>query len=149
VSYANIANMIWTLTGEKGLLDFIRRLTFTIVTGNGDMHLKNWSLIYKDGITPTLSPAYDLVSTIPYIPNDGLALNLANTKKMSTITVGHFKRLIKKAHIPEKIVLRTVQDTVGATLIKWKENNKNYALSSDISQRIQRHMDSLLLTKSQ
>nr|WP_244617037.1 MULTISPECIES: HipA domain-containing protein [unclassified Rhizobium] len=32
---------------------------------NGDMHLKNWSLIYPDRRTPALSPAYDLLSTIP------------------------------------------------------------------------------------
>jgi len=49
VSFANITGMVWQLTGEVGLTDFIRRLTFTILTGNGDMHLKNWSFIYKDG----------------------------------------------------------------------------------------------------
>src|SRR5262249_33699679 len=70
VSYANIAGMVWKLTGETGLTDFIRRLTFSIITGNGDMHLKNWSFLYADGRTPSLAPAYDLVSTIPYLPAD-------------------------------------------------------------------------------
>ena len=45
VSYANIANMVWTLTGEQGLIDFIRRLVFTILIGNGDMHLKKLVII--------------------------------------------------------------------------------------------------------
>jgi len=52
VSYMNIAQLLWSLTGEDGLVDFIRRLVFTIIIGNGDMHLKNWSFIYKDGRTP-------------------------------------------------------------------------------------------------
>ena len=41
--------------------------TFSILIGNGDMHLKNWSLLYLDGRTPVLSPAYDFVSTVHYI----------------------------------------------------------------------------------
>jgi len=100
VSYANIANMVWTLTGETGLIDFIKRLVVTILIGNGDMHLKNWSLLYPDGRTPKLAPAYDFVSTIPYIPNDRLALNLSGTKDMTAINITHFKKLAAKAHVP-------------------------------------------------
>ncbi len=32
-------------------------------------HLKNFSVIYADGINPELSPAYDIVCTIVYINN--------------------------------------------------------------------------------
>jgi len=145
ISYDNIANMVWTLTGETGLTDFIRRLTFTIITGNGDMHLKNWSFIYKDGHTPTLSPAYDLVSTIPYIPKDTLALKLAGHKDMQSITLEHFKKLIIKAQIPEYIVLQTVKETVEATLSVWNSHYKNYNLPNEIRDRIQHHMKSIFL----
>ena len=82
VSYTNIAHMVWTLCGEKGLAEYIRRLVFSILIGNGDMHLKNWSFLYPDGHTPILSPAYDLLSTIPYIPGDNLSLTLVKTKEM-------------------------------------------------------------------
>lgn len=148
VSFANIAGMVWTLTGETGLTDFIRRLTFTILTGNGDMHLKNWSFIYADGRTPALAPAYDLVSTIPYIPTDGLALNLGDTKDMKIITAAHFKKLVKKAGVPEHLVLQTVRDTVNATFTAWNAHHKNYGLPADILERVQKHMDSLALGKS-
>ncbi len=143
VSYANIANMVWTLTGEPGLVDFIRRLVFTIVIGNGDMHLKNWSLIYRDGRTPELSPAYDFVSTIPYLPDDRLALNLSGEKRLSAITLGHFKKLTQKAGLPEFLVLSTVRETVEATLEKWLENKLNYGLPDEILQRIERHLRTL------
>lgn len=147
VSFANTARMIWTLTGEIGLTDFIRRLTFTILIGNGDMHLKNWSFIYADGHLPALTPAYDLVSTIPYIPSDGLALTLGDTKNMQSITLEHFKKLVKKAEVPEYLVLQTVRDTVSATFTTWNLLHKNYELPLDIIERIQKHMNSLALRK--
>ena len=147
VSFANIAGMVWELTGEVGLTDFIRRLTFTILTGNGDMHLKNWSFIYKDARTPALAPAYDLLSTAPYIPTDGLALTLSDTKDMKSVTLSHFKKLVKKAGVPEHVVLRTVCDTVNATFTAWSAVHKNYGLPAEILGRIQKHMDSLALRK--
>ncbi|MBS1830704.1 MAG: type II toxin-antitoxin system HipA family toxin [Acidobacteria bacterium] len=45
VSYANIARVLWVETGEQGAYEFIRRLTFSVLIGNADMHLKNWSLL--------------------------------------------------------------------------------------------------------
>ncbi len=44
----------------------VERLTFRVLAGNGDAHLKNWALWYPDGRRPRLSPAYDIVSTILY-----------------------------------------------------------------------------------
>lgn len=67
-SYANIAAVLWAETGEAGAWEFVRRLVFSVLIGNGDMHLKNWSLLYPDGRTPVLSPACDFVATLPYIP---------------------------------------------------------------------------------
>ncbi len=145
VSFANIAGMIYILTGETGLTDFIRRLTFTILTGNSDMHLKNWSLIYPDGRAAELAPAYDLVSTIPYLPGDSLALNLGDTKDMKIVTLEHFKKLVKRAKVPEHLVLQTVRDTVDATITAWDEGYKNYDLSPNIGERIQKHMHSVAL----
>ncbi len=141
VSYGSLAGMVWTLTGETGLRDFIRRLTFCIVTGNGDMHLKNWSFIYEDGRTPNLAPAYDLLSTVPYIAQDGLALKLSDTKDMKLIGMDHFRKLVKKAAVPEHIVLQTVRDTVDATHTAWAEYGKQYDLPADIRDSIQKHMD--------
>src|SRR5438046_9102038 len=73
-SYANIAGVLWAETGEHGTYEFVRRLAFSVLIGNADMHLKNWSLIYRDQRMPELSPAYDFVATLPFIPEDKLAL---------------------------------------------------------------------------
>lgn len=48
----------------------VRRLVVNILLGNGDAHLKNFSLIYRDPKKPDLAPAYDIVSTIQYMPGD-------------------------------------------------------------------------------
>lgn len=148
VSFVGIANMVWTLTGETGLTDFIRRLTFTILTGNGDIHLKNWSFIYEDGETPVLAPAYDLLSTIPYLPDDGLALKLSDTKDMRIIGIEHFRKLVKKAQVPEHLVLQTVRDTVDLTFSAWTESNRHYDLPEKIRIGIQKHMEVVRLRNS-
>ncbi len=54
-SYRSIAGVIWRETGERGLTEFVRRLVFSALIGNADMHLKNWSLLYRDGINATLA----------------------------------------------------------------------------------------------
>jgi serine/threonine-protein kinase HipA len=82
-SYRNIAEVIWSEMGPKGLIEFLRRFIFNALIGNGDMHLKNWSLIYADRRTPQLAPAYDYVSTLPYLPDDLLALNFLHSKKFN------------------------------------------------------------------
>lgn len=140
VSFNNIAGMIWTLTGQDGLQDFIRRLTYTILTGNGDMHLKNWSFIYEDARTPKLSPAYDLLSTIPYIPGDDLALKLVKTKDMKLCDLRIFEKLAEKAETPKKLVLDTVRETAQKTQEVWNKNKAHYALPADIEKAIDEHM---------
>ena len=148
VSYDNIINMIWTLTGETGLQQFIRRLTFTVLIGNGDMHLKNWSFIYTDGATPELSPAYDFVSTVPYLPGDRLALNLAGEKDMGMISLEHFRKSIRKAEVPEYLVIDTVRETVENTVEKWREQKMSYNLPSALRKRIDTHLERVALNLS-
>jgi len=139
-NYENIAYMLWVLTGEVGIVEYIKRLVFTVLIGNGDMHLKNWSLIYPDGKTPQLAPAYDFVSTIPYIPNDKLALNLSGTKDMEAITLSHFSKLAKKAGLPEFLILNTVREMVERVQETWEKNKNSYPLPNKLLDRINQHI---------
>ncbi len=84
-----------------------------LLIGNGDAHLKNWSVIYRDGITPQLAPAYDLVSTIHYVSNDRLALNLGGEKRFEAINETHFDRLARRMEAPPKFVLDVVRGNGG------------------------------------
>jgi serine/threonine-protein kinase HipA len=73
-SYRYLLKVLWLETEEVGAREFIRRLVFNTLIGNADMHLKNWSLIYRDGRTPELSPGYDFLSTTVYIPDENAGL---------------------------------------------------------------------------
>lgn len=120
ISYANIATVLRTETGEEGAFEFIRRLAFSVLIGDADMHLKNWSLLYPDTVVPVLAPAYDFVSTLPYIPNDQLALTLGGGRDLSQVSWDQLRRLTDKAALPLAPSLRIVKDTAEATVEAWK-----------------------------
>lgn len=115
-SYNNLARIIRAVCGEQDAAEFIRRLVFTLLSGNSDAHLKNWSLVYPDGRRARLSPAYDLVCTIAYPGTDPrFALNLNRTKQYAEVTTSHFQRLAAKSGMdPETI--RTVVESSAATI---------------------------------
>ena len=67
-------------------LDLVRYWELTVfswLTGNADMHLKNFSLYAPDGVNYALTPAYDLLSTALVMPEDReeLALTLGGKKR--------------------------------------------------------------------
>ena len=66
-------------------ITFFEVTVFSFLTGNADMHLKNFSLLdYRTGMTG-LSPAYDMLSTRLVIPekddNEEMALTLNGRKR--------------------------------------------------------------------
>ncbi|MCX4239367.1 type II toxin-antitoxin system HipA family toxin [Paraliomyxa miuraensis] len=66
VHYGSIGAVIHALCGEHDFQRYMRRLAFMVLSGNADAHLKNWSLLYPDGVNPRLAPVYDVVSTVVY-----------------------------------------------------------------------------------
>ena len=78
--YEQIAKTILKYSSSPGLdiVNFFELVLFSFLTGNADMHLKNFSLLEQVGIGMTFSPAYDLVNTKLVNPADDekLALNL-------------------------------------------------------------------------
>ena len=119
-SYANIALVLWAETGAESAYEFVRRLVFSVVIGNADMHLKNWSLLYPDGRTPVLSPAYDFVATLPYVPGDSLALTFGGSRSLNEITLEQVRRFADTAHLPMKPLWEIVRETVDRTAEAWK-----------------------------
>jgi serine/threonine-protein kinase HipA len=84
-SYEQIGKAIQKYSINPGLdvVNFLELVLFSFLTGNADMHLKNFSLLEQPGLGMTLSPAYDLVNTALVNPVDKeeLALTL-NGRKM-------------------------------------------------------------------
>jgi len=119
-SYANIASVLWAEAGEEAIVEFVRRLVFSVVIGNADMHLKNWSLLYPDRRKPTLSPGYDFVATLPYIPNDKLALSFGGSRSLSEITPGQMRRFADTARIPASPLWKIAVETAERAATAWK-----------------------------
>jgi len=144
-SYGNIARVLWLETGEAGITEYVRRLAFNALIGNADAHLKNWSLIYPDGRTAQLAPAYDLLSTIPYIPDDRLALTLAGTKNFADINSEQFRRLAETAGLPVRLVVKIAQETAEKVRDLWRAHEPLDALPAKMRTAIAKHMDSVPL----
>ena len=139
-SCANIASVLSAEAGTEAVEDFVRRLAFSVLVGNADMHLKNWSLLYADGVTPSLSPACDLLATIPYLPNDRLALTFGGTKDIHGITREQIRRCADKAGLAVGPLWRVVQETVDATVEAWRLHDAKAMLPDDIRTSLDRHL---------
>ena len=135
-SYANLAAVLWAETGESGAYEFVRRLVFSVLIGNGDMHLKNWSLLYPDGRLPVLAPAYDLVATLPYIPGDQLALSFGGSKSLNEITLDQVRRFTETAGLPMRPVQDIVRDIVERTGAAWGSLAQRELLPAEIRRAI-------------
>jgi serine/threonine-protein kinase HipA len=131
-SYANIAAVLWAEIGAAATYEFVRRLVFSVLIGNADMHLKNWSLLYLDGGTPALSPAYDFVATLPYIPDDSLALSFGGSRSLQGITLEQVRRFADTAGLPMKPVWEVVRETVDRTWQEWKKVPEKHLLSAQM-----------------
>ncbi|MCY4325201.1 MAG: HipA domain-containing protein, partial [Betaproteobacteria bacterium] len=119
VSCRNICAVINNEARQQDSEEFIRRLVFCAMIGNGDMHLKNWSLIYPDGKNPQLAPAYDLVSTIVYIRQDTMALSVAGSKSFEDFNPQLLLRLAAAAGLAQAAVKNVAAATVEATASNW------------------------------
>ncbi|RNL87724.1 type II toxin-antitoxin system HipA family toxin [Sinomicrobium pectinilyticum] len=101
--------------------DFFKRVIFCYVTGNEDMHLKNFSLITKNGKI-TLTPTYDLLNSSIAIknPEEEIALTLKGKKsnlKASDFTDYYAKERLKLNDKTIAVILEQMQRAVP----KWKE----------------------------
>ncbi|MFI0490650.1 HipA domain-containing protein [Flavobacterium sp.] len=83
-SHEQVAKLVLKYSSNPllNVSDFYEQVLFSFFTGNSDMHLKNFSLLEKEGLGMSLCPAYDLVPTalVNTADNEELALTL-NAKK--------------------------------------------------------------------
>ena len=124
--YNDMARDIYRWIGLDALQDFVRRLVFTIATGNTDMHLKNWSLIYRDTKTPSLAPVYDYLcaSAYPIAGRNELGLNLGGVKAFAMVDDELLERFARRADVSSRIVLTAARDMRERILAAWPRHRK-------------------------
>lgn len=115
-SYERCAKVIERYSSRVGLdmTELFMRLVFSFVTGNSDMHLKNFSLIEtsENSGEYVLSPAYDLLPVNVILPADNEQTALTLNGKKRNIRKKDFYAFAYKCGIPkisaEKMIKKVV-----------------------------------------
>ncbi len=131
-SYEQIGKAIrkFSENAQLDMVDFLELVYFSWLTGNNDMHLKNFSLYSPTG-KPVLTPAYDLLNSAISNPADDeeLALNLNGKKKR--INDKDFKAAYLTCGVPE-IVFDRVKKKYVKLLPKFEEEIQRSFLSDEL-----------------
>ena len=144
-AYHDIAAALNIAISPQAALEFVRRLALAVLTGNGDMHLKNWSLIYPGaGDTPMLAPVYDVLSTVPYIPSDSMALSLGGEKSFKGLVDSRWKSFANRARLPIPAVLNTVAETTRRVNQHWWTLPERSVVPKAVLELIDEHVTAMI-----
>lgn len=137
--------------GLPDLKEMARRLVLNVLMGNGDAHIKNWSLIYDNPLRPRLAPAYDLVSTVAYTTHDtSVALNMAGVKLFRVITLDTFAALFTRIGIVDQVreeVMEEVRTTGRRVLEMWRGQFQVTGVPEQLIHQVEAHQAELPLLR--
>ena len=112
------------------LVNFMQVLLFSFITGNNDMHLKNFSL-YRPKKLYQLTPAYDLLNVAIVNPKDKEELALTLNGKKSHLKLSDFLKASATMGIEENVTMQLIASMKNA-LPAWEELINNSFLSKDM-----------------
>lgn len=123
-------------------VEFIRILIFNFLTGNGDAHLKNFSLLETSDGDMQLSPSYDLMNTKIHVNDSLIALNLFKELERTSLPKGQtytyaikdFIELGKRFGLRDKLLEKIVKKFEG-TEDKMKEMINKSFLSDEAKKK--------------
>ena len=131
-SYEQIGKAIrkYSAYPQLDMVDFLELVYFSWLTGNNDMHLKNFSL-YSPAGEPVLTPAYELLSATICNPayDEELALNLNGKKKH--LKDSDFVAAFRTCGVPE-IVFDRLKKKYLDLFPKFEEEIQRSFLSEDL-----------------
>ena len=138
----------YSSTPRLDLVNFMQVLLFSFVTGNNDMHLKNFSL-YRPKALYQLSPAYDLLNVAIANPKDKEEMALPINGKKAQIKLADFLKASDTMGIEQRVTLGLINGLRDA-MPAWIDLINDSFLSDEMKQNyldlISRRMD--VLTKS-
>ena len=136
-TYASFARVLAVFSDERSVNEFSRRLMYGALTGNADLHAKNWSLIYRDGRTPELSPAYDLLCTTRHMRTDRMALRLGSTMRWPDLTLNDFAAVAEAAHADPVAFVGAAVETAERFRDIWREEVKSLPVPDAVRSAIE------------
>ncbi len=128
--------IILKYSSQPGLdaITFFDLILFSFLTGNADMHLKNFSLLRNNADEIVFAPAYDLLSTKLILKDDNEELALTLNGKKAKIKIDDFFALGIALQIPEKVINKRIQHLIS-NVPKMKEVIRSSFLSTDLKNR--------------
>lgn len=117
-------------------LDLVRYWELTVfswLTGNADMHLKNFSLYAPDDVNYVLTPAYDLLSTALVMPEDKEELALTLGGKKRKLKRQDFIDAMRQSGLDAK-VCDNIIDRFAKVEARWEEVIRQSFLPKDMQQ---------------
>jgi serine/threonine-protein kinase HipA len=129
-SYEGIARRLTDFASPAALADAREQYALMVVyacsIGNGDAHLKNFSVLYRHAEAKVeLAPAYDIVSTQPYLPKDTLALTLGESKEFPS--GARLRRFVRQVTGKTEKAAARVLEQVGVGVAAATSQAKDYA----------------------
>lgn len=126
------------------LFDFFQRVIFNFAIGNGDMHLKNWSLLTPATGENGLAPCYDFVDSKMYLPDeDDSALPLGGKK--NKLKRDDFEKFAQHLKLDSKAAANAINsvvefkpDLLAMTRASFLSAERQELLSAIIEERISR-----------
>jgi serine/threonine-protein kinase HipA len=114
-SYERIANFIKTNSNAPGLdlVNLFERALLFFVLGNGDAHLKNFSLLKREEVGYSLSPAYDIVNSRLVLPGEKEEMCLSLQGKKNNISKNDFYGLAEHLNLNKKQVNNALERLNG------------------------------------
>jgi serine/threonine-protein kinase HipA len=105
--------------GIEDIRQFFIRQTVNTLIGNSDAHLKNFSVLYHNGIRPELSPAYDIVCVAALPGFRGFGANVAIDGLQRHETLDTYSAMARQAGISPRIARAAVMQTVARAQELW------------------------------
>ena len=147
-SYEEIANVIRWIA-PASVEEFLKTIIFHVIAGNGDAHLKNFSMVYPDGRNAELSPAYDIVSTVLYRDHgkEELALTLAGQKRFHAVNHDSFLPIFDIVGLEHATGRRIVEEFTKTALSSWNRSEIQDNYTESQVKRLKLHIGSLPLAQ--
>ncbi len=143
-SYEQIAKTIvqYSSIPKLDLTNYMQLLLFCFVTGNNDMHLKNFSL-YRPSKDYQLTPAYDLLNVGIANPEDKEELALSLCGRKTKLRLEDFLKAAKTMGLEESVVLRLIA-SLHKALPQWRMLIRHSFLSDEMKNKYEEFITSRL-----
>lgn len=142
-SYEGLARRMADFVSPRALPhareQYVLMVAYSCAIENGDAHLKNFAVLYENTEREVrLAPAYDILSTTPYLPRDTLALTLNGTKTFPTrdSLKAFMKKVSGRSERATVDMLDRVANGVSAAIAEARVYGKKHAAASRFAQRL-------------